>query len=296
MSREVRIEHREGDLIAITFAAMASPCELVVETSDRALALELGGVAAAEAWRIEDKFSRYRNDSVVGRINASAGNPIEVDEETAALIDYAARCHEFSDGAFDITSGVLRNCWKFDGHSPVPTQAAIDVVLMKVGWAKVRWAAPVLHLPVGMEIDLGGIGKEYAVDRALQIVATHHDVPMLMNFGGDLATLRAPSSGAWQVGVERPDSDRDARLLLELRRGALATSGDSHRYILADDVRYGHILNPRTGWPVRGVPRSVTVAAGSCIEAGTFATFAMLQGENAERYLEDQGLEHWCLR
>lgn len=296
MSRVVLTEHREGGLIAATFAAMASPCEIVVETTDRNLAQELGARAAAEAWRIEDKFSRYRSDSIVGRINASAGAPIEVDEETASLLDFAARCHELSDGAFDITSGVLRRCWKFDGHSPPPSAAAVDAVLAHVGWQKLKWHAPSLTLPAGMEIDLGGIGKEYAVDRALQIVSAFRPEPILVNFGGDLACLRSPSTGAWQVGVERPDSDRDARLLLELRQGALATSGDTHRCIVVGDVRYGHILNPRTGWPVRDVPRSVTVAAGSCIEAGTFATFAMLQGEGAEQYLDAQELEYWCLR
>jgi thiamine biosynthesis lipoprotein len=296
LSRDVLTEHREGGLIAAIFAAMASPCEIVVETTDRNLAQELGARAAAEAWRIEEKFSRYRSDSIVGRINASAGAPIEVDEETASLLDFAARCHELSDGAFDITSGVLRRCWKFDGHSPPPSAAAVDAVLAHVGWQKLKWYAPSLTLPAGMEIDFGGIGKEYAVDRALQIVSAFGPEPILVNFGGDLACVRAPSTGGWQVGVERPDSDRDARLLLELRQGALATSGDTHRCIVVGDVRYGHILNPRTGWPVRDVPRSVTVAAGSCIEAGTFATFAMLQGAGAEQYLDSQGLKYWCLR
>lgn len=296
MTREVVIEQREGGLQVATFTAMASPCEIVVETGDRTLVERIGRVGAAEAWRIEDKYSRYKPDSVTTALNRSAGAPIDVDDETAALLDFASRCHAFSDGLFDITSGVLRRCWKFDGSSPLPTHAAVAAALQKVGWSKIAWAAPTLTVPDGMELDFGGIGKEYAVDRALQLVTAVYDGAILVNFGGDLATIRAPSAGAWQVGVERPDSDRDARLLLELRQGALATSGDTHRAIVVDGVRYGHILDPRTGWPVRNVPRSVTVASGTCIEAGTFATFAMLQGDRAEAYLDTQGLEYWCLR
>jgi thiamine biosynthesis lipoprotein len=96
--------------------------------------------------------------------------------------------------------------------------------------------------------------------------------------------------------VERPDTEREARLLLELSRGGLATSGDTHRFLLREGVRYGHILDPKSGWPVSDTPRSVTVAAGSCVEAGMLATFAMLQGRGAESFLEEQGVRYWCLR
>jgi thiamine biosynthesis lipoprotein len=147
-----------------------------------------------------------------------------------------------------------------------------------------------------MEIDFGGIGKEYAVDRVLALALGIFDGAVLVNFGGDLATHRAPASGAWRVGVERPGSDREAALLLDLTQGALATSGDTHRYLLKDGVRYGHIMDVRTGWPVPGAPASVTVAAGTCVEAGMLATLSMLQGAGAEGFLERQGVRYWCLR
>jgi thiamine biosynthesis lipoprotein len=119
---------------------------------------------------------------------------------------------------------------------------------------------------------------------------------VLVNFGGDLASNRAPTEAPWQVGVERPDTDREARLLLEFSRGGLATSGDTHRFLERNGTRYSHILDVRTGWPVPLVPRSVTVAAGSCVEAGMLATFAMLQGRGAEEFLEAQGVRYWSLR
>ena len=167
--------------------------------------------------------------------------------------------------------------------------------MTKLGLDKVDWQSRVIRLPAGMEIDLGGIGKEYAADRALGLVVSRCDVPALVNLGGDLCCHRAPVSGSWQVGVERPEEIGRAAMVLELALGALATSGDPRRYLLRDGIRYGHILNPKTGWPVAGAPRSVTVAAPTCIEAGMMATFALLQGASAEDFLKEQGVQYWCL-
>jgi thiamine biosynthesis lipoprotein len=147
-----------------------------------------------------------------------------------------------------------------------------------------------------MELDFGGIGKEYAVDRVCDLLAARDSAPFLINFGGDLRANRRPPRGPWQVGIERPDAVREATLLLDLEHGALATSGDSRRYLLRDGIRYGHILDPRTGWPVPGSPRSVTVAASSCTEAGVLATLALLHGARAEQYLQGEGVRCWILR
>jgi len=164
-----------------------------------------------------------------------------------------------------------------------------------VGLDKLKWQSPRLLLPADMELDFGGIGKEYAVDRAYELLVERNWAPFLINFGGDLRANRPPSHGAWQVGIERPDTDREASLVLDLEHGALATSGDSRRYLLKDGIRYGHILDPRTGWPVAGAPRSVTVAAGSCTEAGLFSTLALLHGAQAKEFLEGEGVRFWIL-
>jgi FAD:protein FMN transferase len=293
---DFEIAIREGGITAICFVAMGGPCELLLDTTDPTISRALAGLAAGEAARIEGKFSRYRPESIVSAINSSQGNAVVVDAETASLLDYAAQCHSLSDGLFDITSGVLRRCWKFDGSDRVPEPAAIAELLPLIGFDKVHWRARCIRLPAGMEIDLGGFGKEYAVDRVLGLITQRYAGAALVNFGGDLAANRAPSAGPWRVGVERPDAVREARLLLELSQGALATSGDTHRYVLRDGVRYSHILDVRTGWPIAGVPRSVTVAAHTCVQAGTLATFAMLQGNGAESFLEAHGVRFWCLR
>jgi len=290
------LERREGGVIAACFTAMASPCEVLVQTDDPSEAAPLARAAADEAWRIEAKFSRYLPESIVSVINRSHGVPVRVDAETAALIDYAAQCHELSGGRFDITSGVLRRCWRFDGSDRLPEPDDVAYVLPLVGFDKLRWESPVVVLPEGMEIDFGGFGKEYAVDRVLALLTQRFAGAALVNFGGDLAASHAPVGQPWQVGVERPDADGEARLLLELARGALATSGDTRRYLLRNGVRYSHILDVRTGWPVPQAPRSVTVAGNSCLEAGLLATLAMLHGNDAESFLNEQQARYWCLR
>ena len=293
---ELTLEPRGEHLVAVCFTAMASPCEVLLPTIDRPTALQFGALVAQEAWRIEKKFSRYRADSVTAWIHANAGTPVDVDPETASLIDFASQCFQISDGLFDITSGILRHAWKFDGSDRLPEPKTIERLLPLIGFDKLQWRSPRLLLPIGMELDFGGIGKEYAVDRAYDVLAANRRDPFLINFGGDLRANRAPVYGSWQVGIERPDTEREATMILELEHGALATSGDSRRYLLKDGIRFGHILDPHTGWPVVNAPRSVTVAASSCTEAGLLATLALLQGTRASELLEREGVRYWLVR
>jgi thiamine biosynthesis lipoprotein len=291
----LRLEDRDGGVVAIQFSAMAGPCELLLHTADRDCALELGRVAAAEAWRIEAKYSRYRSDSVISRLHGQCGTSVLLDEESAGLIDFAAQCFEISDGLFDITSGILRRVWKFDGSGRVPDVGAVQSLLARIGFNKLLWRRPYLTMPVGMELDLGGIGKEYAVDRAYDLLMSRCPVPFLVNFGGDLRASRPMPQGPWRVGIERPGADGSAAMMLEVEYGALATSGDSHRFLLHGGVRYGHVLDPRTGWPVQGAHRSITVAASSCTEAGLLSTVAMLKGKEARQFLDEQSVRYWLL-
>jgi thiamine biosynthesis lipoprotein len=294
--QELVVEARGENILAVRFTAMASPCEVLLPSMSRHAALEIGTVAAQEAWRVEKKYSRYTDDSVTAWIHENRGTTIEVDEETASLIDFARQCFDLSEGLFDITSGVLRRAWTFDGSDRTPEAAAIERLLRVVGFDKLQWRPPHLLLPAGMELDFGGIGKEYAVDRAYQLLAAGNRTPFLVNFGGDLRANRPPPHGPWQVGIERPDTDREATMVLDLEHGALATSGDSRRYLLKDGIRYGHILNPLTGWPAPDSPRSITVAASSCTEAGLLSTVALLHGAQAQVYLEEQGVRYWLLK
>jgi thiamine biosynthesis lipoprotein len=289
-------ETSERHDVSTQFTAMASPCLVLVDTPDPALGAEVGAIVKGEALRIEAKFSRYR-PSVVTHINENAGRPVEVDEETADLIAYSMVCYTLSERRFDITSGALRRVWKFDGSGTLPTDAMVRQALRYVGWWRVRWERPRLVLPAKMEIDFGGIGKEYAVDRALALAATRTSAPVLVNLGGDLRVSGPRREGsAWRVAIEDVNCVGAAAGMLELFHGALATSGDSHRHVLDQGMRYGHILDPQTGWPVPDAPRSVTVHATTCSEAGLLAKLALLRGAGAEEFLRAEKVRAWCVR
>ncbi|HEU5136167.1 MAG TPA: FAD:protein FMN transferase, partial [Steroidobacteraceae bacterium] len=274
------------------------PCEVLADVASESVARTIAESVAACAWRIERKFSRYRADNIVARINTSMGAPVQVDDETANLLDYAELMHHLSDGLFDITSGVLRRAWTFDGGTRTPQRHEIDALLPLVGWSKLRWQRPFITLRPGMQIDFGGIGKEYAVDQATKDVAALSGAAVLVNFGGDLAVTRARDGDEpWRVGIEGigAGTPRAARLV-DLKAGALATSGDTYRYVEADGQRLPHILDPRDGSPVRGAPHSITVAAPTCTHAGMLTTLAMLRGAAAEAFLEAEGVRHWIQR
>jgi thiamine biosynthesis lipoprotein len=289
---EVEVKKQESGYIG-KFTAMASPCEVLIDAEDETEANAIVECVAAEAARIEQSFSRYRDDNLIYLINNSQGRRIEVDAELARLFDFSARCYELSDGLFDITSGVLRRIWQFDGSDRLPSRKQAKALLPLVGWDKIIWESPHITLQKGMEIDLGGIGKEYAVDCVARLLRQRWDIPVLVNFGGDLCATHKPVSRQnWQVGVEALGGG-EANAVIQLKRGGLATSGDARRFLEREGVRYSHVLNPRTGWPVRNALHSVTVAAGNCIDAGFLSTMALLKGKNGKSFLEAQNVKYW---
>ncbi|MBW2941381.1 FAD:protein FMN transferase [Zhongshania sp. CAU 1632] len=276
------------------FTAMASPCELRLYAASQALADAAADAAKAEVIRIEQTYSRYRKDSVVGRINAAAGGtPVAVDEETCALINYATTAYAESDGLFDISSGVLREVWNFK-LGQLPSPAAVAFCLKRVGWNKVQWDAPNISLKEGMELDFGGFGKEYAADRAATICTEQGIAHGLVELGGDIRVIGPhPDGSAWQIGIRNPRDPGVAMAVIPLKTGGLASSGDYERFMVIDGKRYSHILNPRTGRPVDQPMAGVTVVAPLCLLAGTAATLAMLQGEKgAPAWLNEMGLPH----
>ena len=291
MSRQAPVLQLNNDYWTGRFRAMASPCEVLMDIGDEGTAGELLSMAFDEALRIEQKFSRYNNDSIIYCINNASGNPVEVDVETANLLDYADQCYRLSKGLFDVTSGILRRIWQFDGSDNVPGQEQVAELLPRIGWEKVSWERPVITLPQDMEIDLGGIGKEYAVDKTAEILMQKYNTGVLVNFGGDIRVTGARCDGSgWVIGIERSiskllqqETSADDITKFRITRGGVATS-------------YCHILDPRTGWPVRGAPSSVTVVADTCTDAGVLSTLAMLHGDHAESFLSDQDVVFWCDR
>jgi thiamine biosynthesis lipoprotein len=277
------------------FKAMGSPCEIQIYAASQLEAERIAGTAIADVHRLEARYSRYRNDSYLSKINrvAALGSSISVDEETAGLLNYAATCYRESDGLFDITSGILRRAWRFD-RGALPDEAEVHRLLERVGWNKLRWMPPVLEFPLpGMEIDFGGVVKEYAVDRAAVICREAGARQGFVNLGGDIRIIGPhPDGRPWRIGIRHPHRPGVLIQTLSLHAGGLASSGDYERCITVDGVRYGHILNPRTGWPVRHLA-SVSVVGDLCVVAGSASTIAMLKEDGGPAWLAGLGLPHF---
>lgn len=272
---------------------MAGEHEIRLAAADAEAAQRAAEDAIADVLRIEAKYSRYRDDSVTSRINAAAGKAaVPVDGETRALLEYAGQCHAQSGGLFDITSGVLRRAWNFRREPPaIPTPDEIARLLPFIAWTDVEWSERSVRLPrAGMEIDFGGIGKEYAADRVATILMSRGMRHGLANLGGDIRAIGPqPDGSPWRVGIRHPRADGAAVAGFDLADGALATSGDYERYFDIGGRRYCHILDPRTGMPVTHW-QSVSVAAPLCVVAGSCATIAMLRGPDAPAFLDAQGV------
>jgi thiamine biosynthesis lipoprotein len=278
------------------FEAMASSCEIVLAGLPEIAAATLARAAVAEVKRIEVKYSRYRPDSVVSRINAAAGKEwFDCDAETAALLDYAGKLYETSGGLFDATSGILRRAWDFK-QAVVPAPDSLAPLLALIDWRRVERAGNRVRLAqAGMELDFGGFGKEYATDCAADLLLAQGALHGYVNLAGDMRILGPkPDGEAWTIGIQDPRRKDAVVAGIPIERGALATSGDYERYFERDGRRYCHVLDPRSGMPVT-YWRSVSVLAPRAIVAGSCSTIAMLKQAAGIEFLEQAGMNYFTV-
>jgi len=279
-----------------SFFAMASQCELVIGGVDKSVAEKWMDSAVEEIARIERKYSRYKPDSLISKINASAGiEAVECDEEFFLLFDYADKLYQVSNGLFDITSGILRKAWNFQ-QAVLPSKEQLAPLLDLIGWEKVERNNNYVRLPnLGMEIDFGGFGKEYAADRAASVLIAGGINSGYVNMAGDIRVLGPKVDGSsWQMGIQHPRSHGTIIATIPLTQGALATSGDYERFIEVGGKRYCHVLNPDTGYPAN-YWQSVSVLAPLAIMAGSFTTIAMLKEQDAIPFLEESGVAYMAI-
>jgi thiamine biosynthesis lipoprotein len=283
-----------SSLYFFPFQAMGTDCAVHLYAADQAMAEHIARSAIAEVMRIEQRYSRYRPDSDLTAINrvAEMGGSIEVDDETAGLLNYALAAYRKSEGLFDISSGLLRRVWNFKGNE-LPDQKSLDELLSCVGLNKLIWQAPSLTFSVpGMELDFGGLGKEYAADRAAEVCFANGVEHGVIDLGGDIHVLGPhPDGNPWQIGIRHPRHPGKMMAVASIKQGALATSGDYERCIEVRSQRYSHILNPKTGWPVQGLS-SISVIADRCLVAGSVSTIAMLKGLDGIEWLNNLGVDH----
>jgi thiamine biosynthesis lipoprotein len=281
-----------------TFNAMGSPCELQFYALTPEFAQKVARQITTDIYRLEQKYSRYKADSFLSKINqiAVSGGSISIDEETAGLLHYAQTCYELSDGLFDITSGILRHAWRFDSGI-LPDDKIIETLLKRIGLHHLQVENTTLTFSQAeMELDFGGIVKEYAADRAATLCVNAGISHGIVNLGGDIKIIGShPDKKPWRVGIQHPRDKTKIWKTLKLKTGALASSGDYERCLVIDGVRYGHILNPKTGYPVRQLA-AVSVVADLCVVAGSAATIAMLKEKDGEKWLKSLGLQHFVFK
>ncbi len=278
------------------FAAMACHCEVVLAGVSDGEATAAAREAIAEVARIETKYSRYRADSLLSRINAQAGGePVACDDETLMLLEFADTLHRASEGLFDITAGVLRRAWNFK-QPRVPSADEMAPLLRLIGWPRVQRQGAFVRLPEpGMEIDFGGFGKEYAADRAGALLAARGLAHGYVNLGGDMRVIGPKPDGApWMMGIQHPRRPGQLLATLPVVRGGLATSGDYERYFEIDGVRYCHILDPRSGMPASHW-QTISVLAPVAVAAGNLSTIAMLKAGAAIDFLEAASVPYLAL-
>ncbi|WP_223292855.1 MULTISPECIES: FAD:protein FMN transferase [Shewanella] len=276
----------------VCFASMASPCELLIKQCQIETAHTIARFAVTECARIENKYSRYKYDSMLTKLNDNAGRWQNIDEETSAIFYFAQQCHELSDGLFDITAGRVLALWSYATQAKLPDPLEIEQAIQHVGFEQIMLEPKRCFIPSGMRLDLGGIGKEYACDRiSTHLKAQYPALPVLVNLGGDISCSLANPSG-WKVGIEDPKLLNTAVKFTSLVQGALTTSGNTRRVINIGEKTYGHIISPQTGYPVEYAPISVTVKAENCLIAGMLSTIAMLKGKESTQFLDSQNVEH----
>jgi thiamine biosynthesis lipoprotein len=267
----------------LSFPALGTTCEVQYTApggEPQAVAFERAVVSWVGAF--EARYSRFRADSLLSRINAAAGRDwVDVDAEMEAMLKLCDTLHFMTQGILDPTMLPLIRLWNHQAAEPrIPTEAKVAAARALVGWKMVQRTPGRVFLPEsGMALDFGGFGKEYAVDIAAQIAIDHGIASALIDFGHDLRAVGTPPGRpAWHIGLEDPHQPgRTAGSIAVIGRG-VASSGDYIRRFVLNGKRYGHILDPRTGRPVAHGCLQVTVVTASCLQAGALSTTAFVLG------------------
>lgn len=266
----------------LAFPALGTMCEIqYVAQSDRQ-ASDFERTVVSWVNGFEARYSRFRPDSLIGRINAAAGKEwVEVDAEMEGMLKLCDSLHFMTQGIMDPTTLPLMKAWDYRAENPrVPEAKELDTARTLVGWKKLQRAAGKVFLPAaGMALDFGGFGKEYAVDFVAQLAADRGISAALVDFGHDLRALgMPPGRPAWHIGLEDPERPGATRGSLAITNRGVASSGDYIRCFVVGGKRYGHIIDPRTGCPVSNGCTQATVVASSCLQAGVLSTTAFVLG------------------
>jgi thiamine biosynthesis lipoprotein len=272
-----------GVLRRASFQALGTKCEIQYACDEDPVAAAFEQSAIGWVKAFEAKYTRFRDDSLVGRINAAAGRePIAVDGEMEQMLKLCDSLYSLTKGILDPTLLPLLRVWNYkSAHPTLPRPDEIARARSLIGWPKVQRSPGFVYLPEpGMALDFGGFGKEYAVDIVAQIALSYGIKDVLVDFGHDLRTCGLPPGRpAWHIGLEDPrHPGKPAGSVAFVSSRGIASSGDYLRKFEIGGRRYGHIVDPRTGWPVANGCLQCTVIANTCLHAGVLATTAFVLG------------------
>ncbi len=280
---------------------MGNQFEFVVVAQDQEWAAQRVQEAIAEVQRIEKLLTTYGDNSETNRINAMAGIcPVKVDREVWELIERSLRISALTQGAFDITYGSIdKSLWNFDKEmTSLPDERTVKASVRLINFRNVlldKEHSTVFLKEKGMRIGFGGIGKGYAAERAKVLMRTSGVESGIVNAAGDLTVWgRQPDGEAWTIGIADPDQKSLPFASLKLTETSVATSGNYEKCVVIDGKKYSHTIDPRSGYPVRGI-KSVTIICNNAEIADAMATPVMVMGIKAGINLIDQLRDIACI-
>ncbi len=275
--------------------------DLTVASSNEHAARQAMAAAYNEMQRLENLLSKYRQESQIYAINQGAGNAvIQVADEVRALLQRSQQYSRQTDGLFDITIGPLIDLWGIGTeHERIPDETELQQILPYINYTAIelRNDQGISVKRPDVRLDLGGIAKGYSIDRAIEILEQQHITSALLNAGGDIRCIGSKPDGTpWRIGIKHPRKEGILGVV-ELRDTAVATSGDYERFFVHEGIRYHHLLDPRTGMPVRDC-QSVTILAQTAEMADALATAVFIMGpRQGKQFIEEQeGIEGMIIR
>lgn len=269
-------------LFKLNFDALGTRCEVQFRTDSVEGAK--GFRAAALGWlrEFEETWSRFKPESLLCRINAEAGKrPVELTEEEEEVLKLCDHTFKVSQGLNDPTSFPLTRLWEEAGRKDViPGDGEISRAKGLVSWPSVEWGNGRVFLPrEGMALEIGGFGKEYAVDQLIAFAKQFEIADCLVDLGRDVFALGEPPHGPyWVVGIEDAREEDAAAFRLAFTGKGLATSGNGRRFREIGGEKFGHIIDPRSGWPAENDLRTASCLADDCLTAGLLSTNACILG------------------
>ncbi|MFJ9631004.1 FAD:protein FMN transferase [Streptomyces sp. NPDC091280] len=282
---------------AADWRALGTAVRLVV--TDPALLDSCNLLLARHLAEVDAACSRFRADSELAALDASAGRPVTVSPLLAEALAVALRAAEATDGAVDPTVGSAMNAIGYDRDFTLVREDDRPVrltVKRAPGWRMIHLDGTTVTVPAGVRLDLGATAKAWAADRAAAMLAEVAGCGVLVSLGGDTAVAGEPPAGGWNIRVQDVTGAVDETpahgtyATIGLRSGGLATSGTSARNWRRGGQELHHIVDPRTGLPARSPWRTVSVAAATCADANAASTACLVKGAGAERWLTRLGL------